>query len=101
MSCAVLNNLTSDNIVVGQELLLGLGGPSETTPTPGPSPTPTPLLPTPSPRPGSGDLCILLYNDINGDAIRQESEPSISRGCHQHQQSLWRRLAHGRHAKRH
>ena len=34
-----LNNLTGDNIFEGQELLLGLGGPSQVTPTPGPSPT--------------------------------------------------------------
>lgn len=76
-----LNNLTGDNIVVGQKLLLGLGGPSEATPVPGPSPTPTPLLPTPSPQAGTGDLCILLYNDLNGDAIRQETEPSIPNGA--------------------
>jgi len=46
-----LNNLTGDNIVVGDELLLGLGGPSVVTPTPGPSPTPTPLPPTSTPAP--------------------------------------------------
>jgi len=76
-----LNNLTGDTIVAGQELLLGLGGPPEFTPTPGPSPTPTALLPTPSPQPGLGNLCILLYNDINGDAIRQEEERSIADGA--------------------
>ena len=76
-----LNNLTGDNIVVGQKLLLGLGGPSEATLLPGPSPTPTPLLPTPSPQAGTGDLCILLFNDLNGDAIRQETEPSIPNGA--------------------
>lgn len=76
-----LNNLTGDNIVVGQELLLGLGGPSQVSPTPGPSPTPTPLLPTPSPQPGSGNLCVILYNDLNGDSIRQEEEPSIPGGA--------------------
>jgi LysM repeat protein len=76
-----LNNLTGDNIVVGQKLLLGLGGPSEATLVPGPTPTPTPLLPTPSPQAGTGDLCVLLYNDLNGDAIRQETEPSIPNGA--------------------
>ena len=76
-----LNNLTGDNIVVGDELLLGLGGPSVVTPTPGPSPTPTPVLPTPSPRPGFGIICVILYDDRNGDAIRQEVEPSISGGA--------------------
>ncbi len=76
-----LNNLTGDNIVVGQELLLGLGGPSVVTPTPGPSPTPTPLLPTPTPKQGFGVLCVLLYDDRNGDSIRQEEEPSIPDGA--------------------
>lgn len=76
-----LNNLTGDTITVGQELLLGLGGPSEVTPTPGPSPTATSALPTPSPQPGLATLCILLYNDENGDAIRQEEEASIPGGA--------------------
>jgi hypothetical protein len=76
-----LNNLTGDNIVVGQELLLGLGGPSEVTPTPGPSPTPTEVVPTPTPLPGSGIICVLLYDDRNGDAIRQEEEPSVPGGA--------------------
>lgn len=76
-----LNEITGDNIFVGQELLLGLGGPSQVTPTPGPSPTPTPLLPTPSPRPGLANLCIILYNDANGDSIRQEEEASIPGGA--------------------
>ena len=76
-----LNNLTSDTIFEGQKLLLGLAGPVEVTPTAGPAPTPTPILPTPSPKPGQGTLCILLFNDINGDSIRQESEPSIPEGA--------------------
>src|SRR5512139_936988 len=52
-----LNNLTGDNIVVVDERMLGVGGPSEVTPTPGPSPTPTHVLPTPPPRPGCGMFC--------------------------------------------
>jgi len=76
-----LNNLTSDTIFEGQKLLLGLAGPVEVTPTAGPTPTPTLVLPTPSPRPGQGTLCILLFNDLNGDSIRQESEPSIPEGA--------------------
>jgi LysM repeat protein len=76
-----LNNLLNDTIISGQPLLLGLGGPSQVTPTAGPSPTPTPILPTPSPKPGFGELCVLLYNDINGDAIRQGEEPSVPEGA--------------------
>jgi hypothetical protein len=76
-----LNNLTGDSIFAGQQLLLGLGGPPQVTPTPGPSPTPTPLLPTPSPVSGKGVICVLLYDDINGDALRQEEEPSLPGGA--------------------
>lgn len=76
-----LNNLTTDTIFENQELLLGYGGPLEVTATSGPSPTPTPLLPTPTPRPGLGNLCLLLYEDINGDSIRQVEELSIGDGA--------------------
>lgn len=76
-----LNNLSGDTIFPGQELLIGLGGPAEITPTSGPTPTPTAILPTPSPKPGVGTLCVLLFDDINGDSIRQESEPSIPDGA--------------------
>ncbi|MBN1147425.1 MAG: LysM peptidoglycan-binding domain-containing protein [Anaerolineales bacterium] len=76
-----LNNLTSDTIYEGQKLLLGLAGPPEITPTIGPTPTATPVLPSPTPKPGKGDLCILLFNDRNGDSIRQEDEASIPEGA--------------------
>jgi len=76
-----LNNLTGDTIIVGQELLLGLAGPAEVTFTPGPSPTPTPILPTATPKPGSANLCVLLFNDRNGDSLRQEDEPAIPGGA--------------------
>lgn len=77
-----LNNFTGDNIQVGQQLLLGLGGPSQVSPTPGPSPTATAVLPTPSPQPGSGRLCVALFFDRNGDSLRQaDTEPVIVGGA--------------------
>ena len=76
-----LNNLTGDTIFEGQKLMLGLAGPAEVTPTAGPTPTATPVLPTPSPKPGEGKLCILLFNDLNGDSIRQDTEASIPDGA--------------------
>jgi LysM repeat protein len=76
-----MNKLTSDTIYEGQQLLLGLAGPLEVTPTAGPSPTPTEVIPTPTPKPGKGNLCLLLYDDINGDSIRQTEEPSIPDGA--------------------
>lgn len=76
-----LNNLIGDTIIVGQKLIIGLAGPALVTPTLGPTPTPTPILPTPSPRPGVGALCILLFDDRNGDSIRQEEEPALPGGA--------------------
>jgi hypothetical protein len=68
-----LNNLGTDEVIVeGQQLLLGLAGPAEATAAPaGPSPTPQPTGPTPTPLPGSGTLCVMVYNDLNGDSMRQ------------------------------
>lgn len=76
-----LNNLPDENIQEGQSLLLGYAGPLEVTFTPGPSPTLADVTPTPTPEPGSGRICVLLYNDVNGDSIRQEEEESIPGGA--------------------
>jgi len=59
-------------IVTGQHLVLGIGGPAAASPTAGPSPTPTPGLPTPTPSSGgAAEVCVALYNDGNGDGLRQ------------------------------
>lgn len=70
-----LNSLDLDQcrfLQVGQQLLLG------TVPTPvitsGPSPTPTSDLPTPEPVKGFGAICVYLYDDVNGNAIAEDSE---------------------------
>jgi hypothetical protein len=78
-----LNDATSETVLTeGKEVLLGFGGPSEVNPTLGPSPTPTSDLPTPTPQPGSGTLCVILYEDTNGDSMRQEDlEASIPGGA--------------------
>lgn len=75
-----LNKLTNDIVSPGDVLLLGYGGPSSSEPTPGPSPTPPAFVPSPTPLPGSGNVCVILYFDENGDAIRQEEEPWILGG---------------------
>lgn len=73
-----VNAATRDTVLVeGKEILLGFGGPAEVIPTLGPSPTPGLQRPTPTSQPGSGSLCVLVYNDQNGDSIRQEEEASI------------------------
>lgn len=73
-----LNNLAEEDVIVpGDQLLLGLGGPSIIQPTEGPAPSPTSELPTPTPMVGTGVLCISVFEDINGDALRQDEEPDL------------------------
>lgn len=78
-----LNNLApNETLVPGQTLLLGFAGPALPTPTLGPTPTPTPLLPTPTPVPGVGTICVLLYLDLNGNALYEEDdEPLLADGA--------------------
>ncbi len=76
-----LNNLgINDTIIPGDRLLIGYAGPASGNPTAGPLPTQAILTPSPTALPGWGILCVLLYNDLNGDSMRQETEPSISGG---------------------
>lgn len=63
-----------------QELLLVVIVPTA-TPTVDPGVTATPLLPTPTPQKGSGEICVVLFADVNGDAVRAESEPAILGGA--------------------
>jgi murein DD-endopeptidase MepM/ murein hydrolase activator NlpD len=76
-----LNNLgVNDTIKPGDKLLIGFAGPSGNVPTSGPLPTQARVTPSPIALPGWGTLCVLLYNDLNGDSMRQETEPSIPNG---------------------
>lgn len=65
----------------GQQVLLGLGGPVDATVPPGATPLPTSISPTPTLGPGTATVCILLYDDANGDALRQDTEASIGDGA--------------------
>jgi murein DD-endopeptidase MepM/ murein hydrolase activator NlpD len=67
-------------VIEGQQLLIGLIGPAA-TPTAGPSPTPLPPTITPTPLTGTTEICVLLFNDQNGDALRQETEPAVAGGA--------------------
>lgn len=65
----LLNNIQGDGCLflrVGQELLLGMAA---AEPTAGAEVIPTTMLPSPTPFNGSGELCVLLFNDINGNAF--------------------------------
>jgi LysM repeat protein len=66
----------------GQQLLIGVGGPAAVSPTPGPSPTPAPTQPTPTPGAGgTAVVCVLMYDDLNGDGLRQETEFGVDGGA--------------------
>jgi LysM repeat protein len=76
-----LNNITGIDcpLIVGQKLVLGIV--ENLTATPGPSPTPIPLPPSPTPFNGSADICILLYEDVNGNGIVESNETPLSGGA--------------------
>lgn len=63
-----------------QELILAIVQPTA-TPTLAPGVTATSLLPSGTPHVGTGEICVVLFADINGDAARQESEPAILDGA--------------------
>ncbi len=77
------SNLLDENctIIAGQPLLIGIAAPpTATAPASSGGTNPTPSL-TPTPTPGatgSAQICVLVYDDINGDGLRQETEPAIA-----------------------
>ena len=74
-------NLLDQNCTLreGQGLMIGIGVASGASPTPGPSPTPTIALPTATPSAGgTAQVCVLVYNDINGDSLREANEGAIA-----------------------
>jgi murein DD-endopeptidase MepM/ murein hydrolase activator NlpD len=77
-------NINADctNIIAGEELLVGTGGPAAAaSATPGPSPTAAPATVTPTPFAGTTEICVLLFDDLNGDALREANEPAIAGGA--------------------
>lgn len=77
-----LNKELDENcsLTEGQELLISIVS-IVGTPTAGPSPTPAPPTVTPTPFTGTTEICVLLFEDTNGDALRQETEPAIAGGA--------------------
>jgi hypothetical protein len=64
---------------VGQQLVVGLA--QAEAPTAGPAPTlPSPTV-TATPVSGTTEVCVLLFEDKNGDAVRQETELGIEGGA--------------------
>jgi len=75
------NKLDENCVVIeGDQLLIGLAG-AAGTPTVGASPTPATPVPTATPFTGTTEICVLLFDDRNGDAMRQEAEPAIAGGA--------------------
>lgn len=74
------NNLGSEcSVFEGQELVLATVEPRTATPE-GPQPTPTPGPPTPTPFDGNGELCVVLYEDLDGNQMRSENEFYLAGG---------------------
>ncbi len=76
-----LNTRLDENctLTVGQQVVVGLAQPEG--PTAGPAPTLPPATVTATPVSGTTEVCVLLFNDINGDALRQETEFGIEGGA--------------------
>ena len=66
-------------LTVGQQLVVGLI--SSNAPTAGPAPTLPPPTATATPVSGTTEVCVLLFEDMNGDALRQETEFGIDGGA--------------------
>jgi hypothetical protein len=75
----LLNDLKQDcSLVTGQKLLLGVV--EQKTATPAATPTPTELPPGVTPQVNTGTICIFLYEDINGNAMVDDSENALGGG---------------------
>lgn len=74
-----LNNIQGADCALsaGQELLLGLQAAQ-----PQESPTPTlPAGPTPTPELSTGQICVYVFNDINGNGVPDGTETSLDGGA--------------------
>ena len=76
-----LNTRLDENctLTVGQQLVVGVV--ASNVATAGPAPTlPSPTVTT-TPVSGTTEVCVLLFDDTNGDALRQETELGIEGGA--------------------
>lgn len=68
-------------IYLGQRIIISIQTPEPTATTEGYVDT-TNFEPTLIPEgPGTGTICVLLYEDVNGNAFREEEEPMITEGA--------------------
>ena len=74
-----LNNLDEECLLQeGEQLLLGIA--QEPTATATLSAGQTPIAPTPTLPPGSGTICIVLFDDLNGNSLADTNENPIAGG---------------------
>jgi hypothetical protein len=77
---STLNNLGADcEIYADQPLILGTVAPATAT-LEAPVQTSTPSGPTPTPFEGTGEVCVVLFEDLDGNQMRAESELYLSGG---------------------
>lgn len=76
-----LNSKLDENctLVEGQELLIAVVAPATSTPE-AVIAQGTPTI-TPTPLSGTTEICVLLYDDVNGNAVREETEPAVAGGA--------------------
>lgn len=76
----LLNGIRGDcTLIAGTDILIATVEPQPTDS--GPAPTVTPLFPSPTPFAGYGEICVRLFDDLNGNARMEETEPAISGGA--------------------
>jgi murein DD-endopeptidase MepM/ murein hydrolase activator NlpD len=66
-------------LTIGQQLVVGLVVLNQ--PTAGPGPTLLPPTATTTPVSGTTEVCVLLFDDANGDALRQATELGVDGGA--------------------
>ncbi len=75
-----LNDLSEECVLnPDQILLIATVAPQATSS--GPAPTETSALPSPTPFRGNGEVCVILFNDVNGNAVAEEGEAAIAGGA--------------------
>lgn len=70
----------TDFAIPGTELLLGYAGPAEPTPDQSAQATQTAIMPTATPLFSTGEICVMLFLDINGNAQVDDSEGPLAGG---------------------
>lgn len=65
-------------LIPGQQIVVGVVSNASTA---GPAPTLLPATITPTPVSGTTEVCVLLFDDMNGDTVRQDNELGIDGGA--------------------